>query len=198
MKNWIIYILGIILFAIGAKFFVNSNLGVDPIDCVLIGLHQCSRFLIGTCSILVTLLFLGLSYIISRKIPHWSSFITAPICGYILDFLNYQFPNSGINNFGFLGIALFLCSYGSALILESRLGIRIMDVFILALNKKYNISFTTLKIVIELVILMTGILLGGPFGIATILFVFLVGPLITIFDRINHKLFKLPTITNYE
>ncbi|MNR28894.1 hypothetical protein D3C85_1462420 [compost metagenome] len=56
---------------------------------------------------------------------------------------------------------------------------------------KWRWSFTQAKMFIEIGIFSTGWLLGGPFGVGTLLFLLVIGPLIQPFMTINARHFSL-------
>ena len=193
MKRIILYTIGMLAFALGCKFFVDSNMGTDPLDVLLIGIKQHTGLLIGHIAWAITFLFIAIYGAITRKLPHWTSFVTAPICGYILDFLNWGFPNTHISDPKLILAALTFCSFGSALIIASRYGIRIMDLVVIAVSERTKMSFAVGKIAIEVALLLGGWALGGPFGIATVAFVLLIGPLVQAWTKINARLLGTPS-----
>lgn len=91
-----------------------------------------------------------------------------------------------------LGLALFLCSYASALIIMSGIGIRIMDLLGITMVFKWRISFFLAKMVQEVGFFTSGYYLGGPFGLATIAFIFMVGPGISPLIWLNTTYLSLP------
>lgn len=90
-----------------------------------------------------------------------------------------------------LAIGLILCAYSSALIIMSGIGIRIMDLVVLTMVSKWSWSFTKAKMIIEIGIFSIGWLLGGPFGVGTIAFLLVIGPLIQPFMNMNAKRLSL-------
>jgi hypothetical protein len=191
VKRILLYVLGMVAFAIGSKCFVDCRMGTDPLDVLLIGFSQTTGVLIGHAAIIATACFIGAYMWATRKLPHWTSFITAPLCGYALDFLNWQFP-TGAGQPWLVFPALLLCSFGSAMILVSRYGIRIIDLLVIVLRDRTRIPFWAGKILVEILLFSGGLLLGGPFGIATLLFVTHVGPLVQVSVWLLHRTLGTP------
>nr|BFE95226.1 hypothetical protein GCM10020185_57620 [Pseudomonas brassicacearum subsp. brassicacearum] len=94
-----------------------------------------------------------------------------------------------MNEYTLLATGLMLCAYSSALIIMSGIGIRIMDLVVLTMVSKWGWSFTKAKMIIEIGIFSSGWLLGGPFGVGTIAFLLVIGPLIQPFMNMNAKRF---------
>jgi uncharacterized membrane protein YczE len=53
----LMYAVGCLLFSIGAKFFIDSGLGTDPLDVLVIGLNIHLKVGMGVCSAIVAIFF---------------------------------------------------------------------------------------------------------------------------------------------
>ncbi|MGL5871507.1 MAG: YczE/YyaS/YitT family protein [Xenococcaceae cyanobacterium] len=190
------YLCGCLCFSVGAKFFIDSHLGVDPLDVLVIGLTQRFYITIGFASGAVAIGFLLVWSLWNRKRPPISPFVTMFLVGNLIDLWNYlqigKFVKPFLASVPMLIVGLVLCSYASALIIMSGIGIRVMDLLAISMVKKWNISFFTAKMIQEVGLFTSGAALGGPFGFATIAFIFVVSPLIPPFMWFNNKLFSLP------
>lgn len=177
MRNWLFYILGCVLFSLGAKLFIDSNLGTDPLDVMIIGISNHTGFLLGTISTALSAIFLSTWMFLNKKLPPMTCFLTMGGVGYLIDLWNYigKFPG---NAWVQLLSGLIAVSSASALIIHSKIGIRIMDLLALTFKEKWNMNFTLSKMIFEISFLTIGIVLGGPAGIGTVLFVLIVGTMI--------------------
>lgn len=173
--KYLLYLIGCIIFSLGATFFISSNLGTDPLDVFCIGIQNVFDLKIGTIQSLFAVACLGSYAIIKRtwKMP-FSSFLTFFACGYMIDFFRYIQLHSGNHTLDMI-LGLVSCLEGSALILMSTFGVRAMDMVSIALQEKTEKPFWLYKGVIETLLLITGYLLGGPVGIGTVLFLVCVG-----------------------
>ena len=68
-----------------------------------------------------------------------------------------------------------------------------MDLVVIAVSERTKMSFAVGKIAIEVALLLGGWALGGPFGIATVAFVLLIGPLVQAWTKINARLLGTPS-----
>ena len=75
-------------------------------------------------------------------------------------------------------VGVGLCALGSAYIIMSGIGVRIMDLVALTLVKRFRWRFTSAKMIFEVGFISGALLLNGPVGIGTFAFVLLVGLLI--------------------
>ncbi|MGF6592832.1 YczE/YyaS/YitT family protein [Pseudomonas sp. 2835] len=189
------YLVGVGLFSLGAKLFIMSHLGTDPLDVLIIAFNQILMVGMGVCSAIVSLIFLSWWMLWNKKYPPISPFITTTLTGLlidlwtVLDLEGHVVPH--LNAYAMLALGLLLCAYASALIIMSGVGIRIMDLVVLTMVAKWRWSFTQAKMFIEIGIFSTGWLLGGPFGVGTLLFLLVIGPLIQPFMTINARHFSL-------
>lgn len=189
--KYILYILGCILFSLGATFFIASNLGTNPLDVFTTGVRKHTGLLIGTTQSLFAITCLIIWTIIYnfKKVPPISTFLTFFICGYLIDFFLFLTgEQTPLNSWVELCIALFLCTEASALIIMSGFGIRAMDLVAIALTDKTGLPFWVYKGIAEVLLFSVGWYLGGAFGIGTICFLFFVGWMIQPFIYVNQKL----------
>lgn len=191
-----IYLLGCFLFSFGAKFFIDSHLGTDPLDVMVIGIVNHTGLTIGITSGLVSIVFLGAWSIWNKKIPPVSPFITMFFIGSLIDLWNLlrieEFTSSIFSPYFLLTIAVLLAAYGSSLIIMSGIGIRIMDLVAITMVEKLNWHFFYAKMSLEIGFVVVGLILGGPFGIGTFAFLAFVSPGIVVFMIANEKYLKIP------
>lgn len=206
----ILYSFGVGLFAFGARMFIDAGLGTDPLDVLVIGMDRHLGVGLGLCSSLVAGFFLTWWTVWNRRLPPLSPFVTTAAVGFALDFLGAihvrQFTVDAIPamplSFGgdrhemgryvAVIVGLLLCSYASALIIMSGIGIRIMDLVAITMVERLGWSFFRAKMTLEVGLFTLGWLLGGPMGVTTVLFLVLVGPFIQPFMWANNACFGIP------
>lgn len=206
----LVYAAGILLFSLGAKSFIDAQLGTDPLDVLVIGMNSHLNLGLGVCSSIVAIAFLVWWMIWNRKLPPLTPFVSTAAVGFLLDFWNAielerftigALPVVDIELFGTtmnlsaIGLdvaALLICSYASALIIMSGIGIRIMDLVAITMIEKWEWSFFRAKMTLEVALFTSGWLIGGPMGITTLLFLVLVGPFIQPFMWVNTKYLSIP------
>jgi hypothetical protein len=87
---------------------------------------------------------------------------------------------------------LVLNAYGSALIIMSGIGIRVVDLVTLTLVNRLGWRFYRAKLSLEAGFLAIGFLLGGPVGIAALAFVLVAGPFVEPLIWVNQRFLRLP------
>jgi hypothetical protein len=87
---------------------------------------------------------------------------------------------------------LVLNAYGSALIIMSGIGIRVVDLIALTLVNRIGCRFYLAKLALEGGFLVIGVMLGGPMGVAAFAFLLVVGPFVEPLIWVNQRLLNLP------
>ena len=209
--NWkryqvFLYCIGIVLFSLGAKGFIDAKLGTDPLDVLVIGMNLHLGVGLGICSSLIAIAFLSWWMVWNRKLPPLTPFVSTAAVGFLLDIWNgvhlqdhtigalpiVNFHGVNLSAVGLDIVSLLICAYASSLIIMSGIGIRIMDLVAITMIQKWKWSFFRAKMTLEIGLFSLGWLLGGPMGVTTILFLFLVGPFIQPFMWANTKYFSIP------
>jgi uncharacterized membrane protein YczE len=84
-----------------------------------------------------------------------------------------------------------LCAYGSALIIMGGFGIRAMDVLAIVMVSRWRWQFWMAKGALELLLLFSGWLMGGPVGVGTVCFLAGVDLLIQPLIRFNSRVLRI-------
>ena len=191
-----VYLAGCLCFSLGAKCFIDSHLGVDPLDVMVLGIVQHIGTTIGIVSGAVAIAFLALWSGWNRKWPPLTPFITMALVGSLIDLWNWagmaEYSKALLPGYGLLAVGLLLAAYGSSLIIMTGIGIRIMDLVAITVVEKWRWPFYAAKLLFEVFFLSTGWLLGGPVGIGTVAFLCVVGPFIQPFMWANARFLSLP------
>lgn len=195
----LLYLMGCIGFSLGVKLFVDADLGVDPFHATTLGIvHVIDHELIGVGIVdaAVTMSLLAIWSLWNRRGPPLTTFATMLLVGLMIDVANAaeleRWTLTMLPAPLLMVLGLILVAYGSALIIMSGVGIRVVDLLALSLVRHRRWRFYSGKLVVEALFLLGGMLSGGPIGIATIAFVLVVGPFVEPMIRVNRRLLGLP------
>jgi hypothetical protein len=78
----------------------------------------------------------------------------------------------------FFILAYFLLSFGTSLYLSTDLGISVVDLTPVMVSEKAHIQFRWCKIAFDVIVVASGFVLGGSFGLGTVFAALATGPLI--------------------
>ncbi|BCB74873.1 membrane protein [Phytohabitans flavus] len=190
----LIYLGGCLAFSTGAAFFIHSDLGTDPLDVFALGLQEQLPVTIGIAQATVAAVCIAIWSLWNRRRPVVSPFFTFLFCGSLIDLLRWL--NAAgyvpVPNVAIMLLGTVLCTYGSALIIMSGVGIRAMDLVAITMVQRWRWPFWAAKLSLEMVLLVSGYVMGGPVGVGTVCFLIFVDILIQPCMWLNRRLFALP------
>ncbi len=184
------YILALILIGVGVNLFLLSSFGSDPLTVLQEGMHLSFGISVGTASILYNSIIIVIAFLIDRKNLKRGTIIYSLIIGFFIDFFTMVIPNSQllvVRILYYIFGQVFI-SLGFAFLIKCELGMTAIDIVLFKLERKLKIQYKYLRSFIEVVYVIIGWLLGGVFGIGTILSALSTGYLINAFIKKKEKL----------
>lgn len=197
LRQQAVAFLGFIVMAFGVALFLLVELGGDPGQVFADGIHKHLGISNGMALTLLHASFFVFLLIFQRKLVRLDmlipTFVTGPIIDFFMflmgDFITPQLPMVQrilCSLIGCVFLGMGLCFY-----LNSHTGTAPMDCFAVILSEKAHIKLGYARIVQDATYFMIGFLLGGTYGIGTVIAVLLTGFYINIFTKVGNKtLFK--------
>lgn len=180
---------GLVLFAVGLWLGLVAELGVGPWDVLTGGLSRQTGVRFGLMAIVVSVVVLLIGFA-ARVRPGIGTVLNVFVIGAVLDRL-LEAPllddlGDGSLLLRLLVVLLGIASVaaGSALYLGAHLGPGPRDGLMVAIHARTGWRVGTARGVLECVVLVLGVLLGGPVGVGTVLFALLIGPAVQIAFRV--------------
>ena len=180
--------LGLIIAHLGVTLFLLANEGADPFNVLIQGLrfliiktkiiepthgtvHMCIYFLI-----ILALLFIDRSYIKLGTVV--CMFCGGPIIDIFTLILKcFRIENASLFiKIIILTIGCAILAFGMSVVIKSNAGTGPNDLVAVVISDKSKKRFGIIRIAVDVVFVLTGFILGGKFGIGTIICAFLVGP----------------------
>ncbi|WP_066050570.1 YczE/YyaS/YitT family protein [Robertmurraya korlensis] len=182
--RFFIYFLGLLLMSLGIVFLIKADIGATPWDVLHVGLHYQFGLTIGTWSILVGVAILTLASIISKEFPQIGAFLNMLLVGVFIDMYFLlpiiQTPGDWIGKSLMFVAGLLLNGYGMGLYISASFGAGPRDSLMIALTASTGWKLTYVRACIEIIVLIIGWQLGGPVFIGTVVFSFVIGPIVGI------------------
>ena len=171
---------GLFLFGLGITFFIRAQLGLAPWDVFHPGVSDSSVVAVGTIIIVVGV-FLLLLWIPLRQRPGVGTIMNALEIGLVVNLTKPIIgePEHIVGRLALMLAGLVIVGLGSAIYIGSGLGAGPRDGLMLGLSTR-GISIRLARTLIELSVLVTGIVLGGPIGLGTVAFALGIGPLVQV------------------
>ena len=172
---------GLIACGIGVGLMLRSGLGVASWDVLHQGLARHFGLTVGTWSIIVAGLVL-IAWLPLRERPGIGTLLDAVLVGTVIDLVNAALPQfrNPLAQVVALMTGIVLTGFGSGLYLSMNLGPGSRDGLMTAIAKR-GPSIRLTRTTIEAVVIAVGWLLGGTFGVGTIAFALLIGPIVQFF-----------------
>ena len=176
-------VFGLFLFAIGIVLILESKLGLSPWDVLNQGLAKHTPLSFGMANVAVAIVVLGIGWALGGR-PGIGTVANAVLVGSFIQVLTSIAAIEALAHDGLaariallvLGIALI--GPASAFYIGADLGAGPRDTLMLVGARRTRFRIGLVRGTLELIALGVGIVLGGTFGVGTVLFAFLVGPIV--------------------
>lgn len=174
-------IIGLTFFGIGIGLMLRSGLGLPPWDVLHQGLAAQIGLTVGIWSILVSFVVLAF-WIPLRERYGIGTLLNAIVVGVMIDVTTAVVPEAPNTWWaaGMMLVGILLIAVTSGMYIGANLGPGPRDGLMTAIVRR-GPSIRLTRVIMEVTVLVIGVLLGGTFGIGTILYALLMGPLVQIF-----------------
>jgi uncharacterized protein len=174
---------GLFLFAAGIVAMLESRLGLSPWDVLHQGLAKHSSLTFGEANVVVGIAVLLLAWSLGGR-PGFGTAANAVLVGGFIQLLtslhavtSLASSEAGVR-VGLLAAGIALIGTGTAFYIGADLGAGPRDTLMLVGARRTHARVGLVRGAIELTALVAGIFLGGKFGLGTVAFAVLVGPVV--------------------
>lgn len=181
--------IGLTIAHLGVTLFLLANLGADPFNVFVQGIfrtlsgiisfsllthgntHMCISFLIILVLLLVDKHYIKIGTVLCM-------FCGGPIIDFFQWLLAPLFANYTTLWFKIpmLAIGCIILAFGMTIVIKSDAGTGPNDLVAVVISDKSKKKFSIVRMIVDFSFVLIGFLLGGSFGIGTIICAFLVGP----------------------
>ena len=174
---------GLLVFAVAIVLILESKLGLSPWDVLNQGISKHSPLSFGVANIAVAVVVLGIAWSLGGT-PGVGTVANALLVGSFIQVLTslhgvQQLGHDGLPvRIPLLAAGIALIGPASAFYIGADLGAGPRDTLMLVGARRTRFRVGLVRGTIELTALAVGIVLGGTFGVGTVLFALLVGPIV--------------------
>ncbi|HEX2156576.1 MAG TPA: hypothetical protein VHS79_06295 [Actinomycetes bacterium] len=170
---------GLVLYGVSMALMVRSSLGVMPWDVLHQGLARQLGWSLGTVTIVVGALVL-LAWVPLRERPGLGTLSNVVVVGLAVDAVLAVLPApDGLpGRVGFAAAGILLNGVATAAYIGVALGPGPRDGLMTGLVRRTGGPVGPIRTAIEVVVVVTGWLLGGTLGVVTVLYALSIGPLV--------------------
>lgn len=171
-------VLGLVLYGVSMVLLIRATLGVMPWDVLHQGLAEHLPWSFGTVVIATSVAVL-LLWIPIRQMPGLGTLLNAVLIGVVVDIVLPWVPEmeSWVARGGLMVAGLVLNAVATAMYIGSQFGPGARDGLMTGFARTTGLSIRLVRTIIEIVVVAVGWLLGGVFGLGTVLYALLIGPL---------------------
>ena len=175
-KRISILVFGLFVFGIGDSMIIVSGLGNAPWSVLAQGLSLQTGLTIGVSTFLISAMVL-LFWIPLKEKPGLGTVMNILVIAIAIDIGVNTLPSSDIFIVELIYVitGITLVGIGSALYITCGLGPGPRDGWMTAIHKKSGIPVGRVRLMIELLVLVAGVILGGTAGLGTAMFALLIG-----------------------
>lgn len=206
-REWLIRILilmvGLTIAHLGVTLFLLTELGSDPFNVLIQGLFRTLsawtgwRVLShGRVHIAVSLLIILILLLTDRSYIKVGTVLCMVCGGPIIDFftllLTPLFPQDMALplRIAILAAGCVILAYGMTIVIKSDAGTGPNDLVAIVISDKLHAKFSIVRIIVDACFIAVGWLLGGTFGIGTLICAALVGPVAGVFLPCNQRIIE--------
>ncbi|HBQ2925411.1 TPA: hypothetical protein L7W55_000531 [Klebsiella pneumoniae] len=168
--------IGLVLYGVSTALFVHANLGADPWDVFHLGVAKQLGISFGTVIILTGAAVL-LLWIPIRQMPGLGTVSNVIVLGLAADATLAVLPPLVARSALLVG-AIVLNAIATGMYIGAGFGPGPRDGLMTGLHARTGWSLRGIRTAIELSVLLIGWLLGGKFGVGTVIYALSIGPLI--------------------
>lgn len=176
----IIIVVGSVIAAYGITLALYAGFGGATLAVLWQGISKTFHVSIGTASMIVAIVMIVFAFFYDRSQIHIGTILYQIVYSFCVDlFANAHVYSTHIwvnALIMLLGIALF--AIGTGFYAAASLGRGSYEALTFSLAEKNNWQVKIVRMVLDVVMVVTGVMLGGKFGICTIVTILISGPVI--------------------
>ena len=184
-KEWcvrmIILCVGLVIAHLGVTLFMLTDLGADPFNVFIQGLTRLTPFSHGITHMCICFLIILILLFLDRSYIKAGTLVCMAIGGPIID--GFTWLLGGLINGSlylpvrllFVTAACLILAFGMTIVIQSDAGTGPNDLVAVVLSDKIKKNFGVVRVIVDFAFVLIGVILGGKFGIGTLVCAFVVG-----------------------
>ena len=193
LKKIVVIVIGSIIAAYGITLALYAGFGGATLAVLWQGVSGTFHISIGMASFIVALGMILFAFIYDRSQIHVGTILYQIVYSACVDlFANCHIYSRYIwINFFIMLIGVVLFAVGTGLYASASLGRGSYEAVTFALAETNNWQVKIVRMVLDIIMVVIGVLLGGKFGVCTIVTVLISGPIIQFVNRKSKQLLKV-------
>lgn len=149
----------------------GEGVGTGAWDVLHIALYKTFGLTIGSWTIITGIIIITFTSIMMKEFPKMGTWINMVLCGLFIDFCYWLLPDTDSLLFQliYFFVGLLILGFGCGMYIAPNLGAGPRDSLMMWIVDRLGGSIKVARISIELIVALVGWILGGPFGVGTII-----------------------------
>ena len=198
----ILLVFGLSVAHLGVTFFIQANLGTDPFNVLVQGIFRsvpwpaALNWTHGRTHMMICFLIIMVLLFIDRSYIRIGTIICMFLGGPIIDLFTVLLGDC-INSSLPIAVRIIvlvagciILALGMTIVIKSEAGTGPNDLVAIVISDKSHNPFGIVRILTDCFFVIAGFLLGGTFGLGTIICAFIVGPVAQIFMPYSQRFCK--------
>ncbi len=198
LKEWavrmVLLLAGLTVAHLGVTLFMLTELGADPFNVLIQGLAAHLPVSHGITHMCVCFLIILILLVLDRNYVKAGTFVCMAFGGPIIDGFTLvlaPFVNAALPLAIRIAVVVAACAilaFGMTIVIQSDAGTGPNDLVAVVLSDKTGKKFGMVRVFVDVIFVLAGVLLGGVFGIGTLVCAFVVGTVAGILMPYSRKL----------
>lgn len=170
--RWTFFFVGLFIMSVGITMVIKGEkVGTGAWDVLHIALFNNFGLTIGSWTIITGILIITFTSIMMREFPKLGTWLNMLLCGVFIDFCYWLLPNANSLTFQlvYFFAGLLILGFGCGMYIAPNLGAGPRDSLMMWIVDQLGGSIKVARISIELIVAFVGWILGGPFGVGTVI-----------------------------
>lgn len=193
LKKIVIIIVGSVIAAYGITLALYAGFGGATLAVLWQGISKTFHISIGMASLVVALGMILFALIYDKSQIHIGTVLYQIVYSLCVDLFAtcHVYSKYMWINFFIMLAGVILFAVGTGLYASVSLGRGSYEAVTFALAEKNNWQVRGVRIILDIIMVVIGVLLGGKFGVCTIVTVIISGPIIQFVNSKSRQIFKL-------
>ncbi|WP_423241377.1 YczE/YyaS/YitT family protein [Oceanobacillus zhaokaii] len=178
--------MGLLIFSFGITMTINvQHLGLHPWDVLNVSFFERVGLSIGSWNIIISVVLIVISWLLDKSYIKLGTFFNAILVGAFVDFYMWldflPVPSNTWVDVVLMIIGIVIMGFGGGIYNAAGVGSGPRDGFMLSISDKLGAPIGRVRIISESLVLVIGLILGGPVFVFTFIFTFIQSPIFQYF-----------------
>lgn len=193
--------IGVIIQSLGGAILLESHLGMDPYSSMNLGISKLIGWELGTFQLVLNFVILVIVFFVQKRLIGVGTIFNMVLVGYGIQFFSEVYqrmlpdPRTLIWQVVVAIIGLLIFTFGLSMYIVADVGVSPFDAITpMLLELFHSHRYRFIRIIQDTTTMLIAWLVGGPFGLVTLIVAFGTGPFIIFWrERVHSHLLALIT-----